>query len=259
MHGPLLQTSGFRDSTDRPQSAGVIGRIRRALREVDQYSARREQTAWSRASDFWLLASFPAAVCLTALLAWSVQRERTVVLALGVISNTLDGRLTATFAPLGQPIGIAGTFAAGVEVNQRHETAGWPLIVWEDEHRPIVLVSDGASTRELKLEGFDETVLAIRVGLWSKMPKVAQRCADPSVQRVHYASLSGTIAVSWIVLIAGGLLAIQLVRFGAGVVTATASTRRENRRARGLCPHCGYLTKGLEFAPACPECGALLR
>ena len=242
----------------RAESAGVIGRIRRILRDIDYHSARRQRSRWSVASDLWLLASLPAAVGIAALLAGSVHFDATTTLLVGSMTRGIDGRLSAVFTKPGESASAAGTFVGGVEVRQRVESRGWPLAMWVQEHQPEVLVSDGVTTKALSLSGFDDTVSAVRVGLRLKHPSVAQQCSAPSVRQVRYGALTTIIAITWIALIPLGLIVIQLMRFGAGVINATAESRKSMRRARGLCPHCGYETRGLEFAPACPECGQLL-
>jgi len=232
--------------------------MRRKLREIRRDSARREDDAWTRASDLWLLASLPLAVCITALLAWTVRSDETTKQADGTLLRTPRGDLVAAFGPTSDAIILSSRFVDALEVHERREEGGWPFVVWEHAHAPQVVVWDGAGWQPIALTGFDERTSAIRQGLSETHPTLLRRIIDPPVHRVHYAALSGIIAVSWIALMPIGVLAIIVLRFGAGVISATAGTRRRSRRARGLCPRCGYPTQGLEFASACPECGEML-
>jgi len=236
----------------------VLGPIRRILQDIDYHSARRERSVWSRANDAWLITSLPVAIGITALLAWMGGRDEMFPLAHGTLVRNFDRQLIAVFARPGEPIASSGSFVAGIEVRQRVESAGWPFVVWRKEHRPQILVSDGSESRVVVLVGFDEEVSALRRGLWTKEPRIAERALNAATADFNYAALSGSIAVAWIAIIPLGLLGIQALSFGCSLVAATGERRRRSRRARGLCPRCGHATRGIEFAPSCPECGELL-
>lgn len=248
----------FAEPGPRRGSAGVIGRLRRKLRDIRRNSARREEDAWTRASDGWLLVSLPLAVCVTALLAWTVRSDETVKRAAGTVMRTPGGALVAVFGPTSDEIVLTSTFVDAIEVHERREAGGWPFRVWEHHHAPQVVQWDGTGWQPIKLAGFDETISAIRHGLSEGHPRLLQRITEEPVHRVHYVALAGITAMWWIALMPLGVLAILALRFGTGVATATAGTRRRARRERGLCPRCGYPTRGLEFASACPECGEML-
>lgn len=257
MPGPLVQVPDSLQGRHRSQSHGVIGRLRRKLREIDYHSARRQVDRWSRASDIWLIASFPLAICVAALLAWVVQVDERRVIALGALERGVGGTLTATFVAPNEQFVPRGKFLAGLEISGRRESGGWPLTLWVYEHPPVVLISDAATTRTIDFDQ-DAEASIVSTGIRRLEAGLLRRITEPATTRTHYGALSGIIAVAWLALVPLGLLAIQVARLGSAWMVARSKRLEHARRKRGLCPRCGYITKGLEWVAVCPECGETL-
>lgn len=235
-----------------------MGWIRRTLRDIDYHSARRERNVWSIAGDLWFIASLPLALGVVAILAWSVRSTTVTQVGRGTLTRLPNGQFSATFYQDGVASRLVGAFVAGLEVQQEHETRGWPIRVWEQHRRPEIVVNEGVHARVLSFDDADPLVPAVRAAFMAAQPMMAQQIDRPAPPRAFYAAIAGSAAVIWIALIPLGLLMIQLLRLSSGLTSAAARKRRDARRASGRCPRCGYETRGLEYSAACPECGELL-
>ncbi|MBX3354119.1 MAG: hypothetical protein KF724_00295 [Phycisphaeraceae bacterium] len=236
----------------------MIGFLRRLRHDINYHSARRSADRWSRASDAWLFVSLPVAVIIVLVMSVVIRLDETLNLAAGVVVRNSQGVIDATITGPSQSVPLVGTFVASVEVKQRREDTGWPVTLWQRVHPPEVLISTATGFEAMDPDSADPRARAVRAALNRSMPAVASELVSPVKDEWRFGAVIGTIAVIWLVLIPIGVVGILLARGVAALGAGVMESVRRTRRARGLCPRCGYRTRGLEFKEACPECGELL-
>jgi hypothetical protein len=79
-----------------------------------------------------------------------------------------------------------------------------------------------------------------------------------SPTETHWRAFALSAMLWWLMLLAFSLLLLGITRFGAALTRVRRLTRKYMRSSEGLCSHCGYDLRGLEFNARCPECGELV-
>jgi hypothetical protein len=243
--------------------------VRRRLNEIRYYSASREHTAWTRAADASLIFAFLVAFPITWVLNGQVERVDLLHAVTGVIQRTTDGALTVYVAREDAPASDFGIPAAELHgyftMRVDEMDMGFPLVTSRLIRQPIVEVrryprvqavaevdlSPGAPMREAieaALERTDTTAAREALALW--------RDGAARTETILTAWIGSSLI--WCLLVFVALsMAITIARLFTVVFGRHRAAARAMAHAQGLCPHCRYDLRGLEFSERCPECGNL--
>jgi hypothetical protein len=241
--------------------------LRRRLRFIRYHSATRTVTGWTRAMEWALVLSlvlaFPAAWMMDRL----ISRPADELALQGRLAAREGGQVEATILDDrgsnvswrdGAPL---GTFT--IDLGSRAH--GWPRITSVREQPPTIsvdLFSDAPLQGSLRqAEGEDERIMqAIHVAVErGQPPEVIERfrVAQTSVEWNPWSFLAGALLL-WVMLYFLAAAVIQSARFAALYARHRRQARAAEMASRGLCPSCGYETRGTEFRDRCPECGELV-
>ncbi|MCA9284568.1 MAG: hypothetical protein KDA22_05110 [Phycisphaerales bacterium] len=241
----------------------MIRTIRQSLRSIRYHSARRERTRWTRAMDAALVASFLLCVPAAFLSATLVRRDALQVV-FGQIVPRLDGTMNAMLLDEASPSvswGQAGSIEFELRLGQ--EDLGFPFVIREDLLPVAVWVAPYPGAP--RLQAADPATQAVEL---DAIAHAVDRAGDPALaesfhakgrrSRVVWTGLVASIPAWWILLLLIAAIGIQLARLATAVATRYSTGRRWSRIRRGVCPSCGYDTRGSLFSERCPECGELL-
>jgi hypothetical protein len=241
--------------------------LTRRLHHIRYHSAPRPQTVWSKAADLALAATLVLAWPATwaADRVWGGPAPITEEIP-GRLGRELDGSLTAwLFDPdhdTGWPADLTphGEFKLVGTVQKR----GWPLTTsmqWREPVLTLRVFSDPDSGGAARLEPGTALHDAIDAALSkSKHDLVlAQwRGDEEAFRQMNWRAWFFSGMLWWLMLLAFALLLLGIARFGAALSRVRQLTRKYVRSSEGLCSHCGYDLRGLEFRDRCPECGELV-
>ncbi len=213
-------------------------------------------------------------MAMAALLVWQ---------ALHLPASTLVGRYTGrpvaigTWQPLSrfylvrQPTGLdlidtaqesmdgvtrlaaAGAPVVAIEAAHRREIHGVWAGLWERERFEILLIPLTGTWSNTDLAEARRALLAGNLSPHSNTQPLAGWIDLASVRRRAGTILWGGVAQDLLALVAAAVLVVSL-RASPRWVSERWWSRAARRRARGLCPVCGYNLRGLEQG-VCPECG----
>jgi len=241
--------------------------IRRRLFLIRYHSAARPVTKWTRAMEAALVGSLalalPAALLMDRLVSRpveSLQLQGRLMAGEGglVEAMILDPRVADLRWREGAPL---GTFS--IDLGSRAH--GWPRITsWR--HLPptisIDLFSEPPRQGSLRVaEGEHERIIqAITAAVEGDQPRETLarfRRAEATAEWRPWSMITGALLL-WVMIYFAAALLIQLLRFATFYVQERQRARAADFISRGLCPACGYDTRGTEFHARCPECGELV-
>lgn len=240
----------------------MLRRVQHKLRMIRYYSASRAQSAWTRALDLSLIASFLLALPAAWLCDRTVSRTETAVLLHGRLSCAASGGYSAWLDGGDRPRHTAGLVCGSFQFQVLQERRGWPITTTTERQPPTVdvdIVTEPRPRKNIQLAGDDPLRLAIEAALRNGQESQAVeqwRNSGASVHRHGWAWLAAAGAW-WIILAFASSSAIQAAQFVALLTTRRKMRRRLHFAAEGKCAHCGYDLTGNEFAERCPECGQL--
>ncbi|MCH2132833.1 MAG: hypothetical protein MK116_03690 [Phycisphaerales bacterium] len=241
---------------------GLFSRWRRWHRRLNYESAERPRTPWSIRVDWALVVTGLLAILLVYSLQLSVDRTtRTRTLDFLILEDD-EGTLS-----LQQTTDSVGAGEDMVHVILHTARAGWPISTATVTQDPLVSWAmrritppDDTPARQAMTSLPDHAPMAVLVmGTLAAHP-------DPEVQRFARGHQVDTdvfvflviAGVAWMLLWTISLPILGLLGIGEGVASQIGDRRRRKRKSRNKCQRCGYDLTGLEYSPACPECGELL-
>lgn len=237
------------------------------MNTIRYYSASREHTAWTRAADVSLAIAFLAAFPITWLLDGQVERLRLLHAVTGVIQQLDDGSLRVFVAREDAPasdFGIPPSELFGFFTMRVDELdAGFPLVTTRVVRPPVV---------EVRMYPKVQKVAAVDLSSGSPLREAMEAALSRADTRAARETLllwresadrRSAVITAWIGssfiwcigLFVGMSLVIAFTRLVAVVFGRHRAASRAMAHAQGLCPHCRYDLRGLEFSERCPECG----
>jgi hypothetical protein len=245
----------------------MFRRIRQQLRRIDYYSAHRTGTAWSQWMTRVLLATPFVGVAACIVIAVAVRRIEVVASVSGDLGVDAKRELVAlpasvlnNDAPIGLTLAPYGMF----EVRLERDILGWPIAAASRPRSPAIDIN----LYSVAGPGPDrEPVESVQRGIDAVERLLASSTADEVIEyRGQAMRGSRWSMLAWVANWIGAFVAsylvmaiiVQCIRFVVFLAKRSAAKRTMLRVSRGLCPACGYETRGLEFSDRCPECGSIL-
>lgn len=244
----------------------MLRRLRKSLRRIDYYSARTTRTVWMRAMTVVLMATPLVATFVCIALAYAVRRVEVVAQVSGDLGVDRRGVLLAepasilmrqTDLPSHAPYGM---FAVTLE----RVRYGWPVAASTHLVEPRVDINlysvPGPGPDREPADSVQRALDAVGVMLEGSSGEEVTEYRAQMLRGSGQSALAWTsnwiaaFVASYIVM----ALLVQTTRFFTFLIRRRNWNRTAERRAQGLCPSCGYQTRGLEFSERCPECGSLL-
>ena len=223
------------------------------LREIRRNSRRVERTAFDRVQDAgFVLFAFIAPLVVARMESLRV-RETSETLVIARVFEPIESRalLAREIAPEDRAKPWSGSVPmADVELVQRTEWRGWPLVTQHTAFATTTVVTRTAScpaSREAEALRAANSVFAR-----------AQREVTADLTRNHIASWVFSSGAWWMMLSLALAAVLAPIRFGWFLYRRTRTVVRQSRIDRCHCPNCGYNAKHSILMGRCPECGSEL-
>ena len=233
----------------------------RWYRQINYYSANRNESGWGRIQGGWLGLSLLIAIVVSLVFTFTVSRSSTLSVIKGRL-HEVDGRLKAfkvdpqdenspwnVILPIGQ-----------FNVARAQQVGGWPMIV--------VTTTSPAAIEVLRLR--DDPAAGWQPALQDEIDAVDALLAEPGFGQVRdqvrsdvgggfsIMAFLANIMVGWLSLWITGAVLILLAQVFSAWWRYRARRRQWKLTGKGLCPGCGYDVSANPFGARCPECGKLL-
>ena len=241
--------------------------LHRQLATIRYHSAARHATPWTRATDVALLAS----LVLAPIIAWlcdQIPLRRSIDSDLyGRVGLHVDrGEYEAWIMPVekaSESWAASPTPYGEFWLVRAIEKRGVPLPSSIVHHKPSIRL-EPFSREQPSVDGDLPPDSPIRVAIEGGLMKAghdwvvaAWRDEQPPPQR-RWISLALNAGLWWIALSFVLWIAVNAARLIWVITGSRKLSRRFARESAGLCVHCGYDLRGLEFNERCPECGGLV-
>ncbi|MEM7228558.1 MAG: hypothetical protein AAF432_07055 [Planctomycetota bacterium] len=248
----------------------LIRRIRRSWRRIEYYSARKQQTVWTRASDVAFVLSLLLALPCTILTQSIIVRDVEQIAVQGAIESLVDtGEIIARLTEEDRNVSasLTGRSVGTFFVRATDECAGWPFAM---RIRPQAATLDldlfASPQRQIDVtlpedDPMHEAIAAeVLVRSDSELALRWHARTSPErlrTQRVLRSWVANTF-IWWVMLVFATAVVVRIARVIVLVFESSRAAIWSKRLKRGACVECGYDLRGLEFNERCPECGSLL-
>jgi len=247
----------------------MIRFIKRELKKIRYYSASRRATLWTRLADWSLIVSFALAVPAVWWCNANVARAEQAYGVVGLVQRDAEGVFSAHVADRDAEARVYNVprdeqFAYH-QIDVDRLVRGFPLETSVLTRQPIITLREVGTAREMsEIETEERTPVgeSIRTGVRRSGVPDAREIADlwqeggARTENNWLAWIAGSF-LWWVTLFVSFSIVILVLRLFSIAVLRSKSARWDELAKQGLCPHCGYDLRGLEFSERCPECGEL--
>jgi len=236
----------------------VIRAIRRQLRSIAYYSARREPSRWTRLVDAALVAAPLLALFLAVITHLVPPRGPRATSIVGDLLPVENGAISARIVngkDAGKsPLLLIGDFDLALTVRP----LGWPLESGDEITKATLTIRWLHSQQLSALNAEAQTAVAGALQAQGHASYARALAEGASERTLDTSRLVGNALVWWVGLTILLPLLIQLLRLLAWMVGTQSRIRRWRRKRQGCCTECGFDVRGSVWSANCPECGALL-